>query len=140
MARSGASLCRRYGPFLSGATPVVKALLAILALALTSACSPTPPPPQAAPATVEALTPNGATDWPVTFTWKTSARPGGVCRVNVYDIAERPLYERDTREGRLAAPVEVQRLAGSRLLWRVSVVGDNGTVVAQSPLVEFALK
>jgi hypothetical protein len=120
----------------------VKALPAtlVLAFALSAACGGTRQPAAARPISVDALTPQGATAWPFEFAWKTNAPPDAVYRVSVYDVAERPLYEHDTRGTRLPGPGELLRQAGSRLLWRVSVLGDDGTAVAQSPLVEFAVK
>ncbi len=95
-----------------------------------------------APIRVEATSPRGVVDWPFVFTWKGNVPVGAVCRVSVFDTAERQLLQRDTRDGKLAAPEDLRLLLPSarRFLWRVSVLDEGGNEVAQSPLVEFEVR
>jgi len=96
----------------------------------------------AARAVIEAVGPKGEVIWPFVFEWKTTAAPDAIYRVTVYDLAERRLVEHDTRVRRLDAPRDLQAVLSStrRFLWRVAVVDAQGTVVAQTPLVEFRVK
>jgi hypothetical protein len=99
--------------------------------------------PRASAPTLEPLQPKGDTLWPFTFTWKTTAPAGSVFRVVVLDMAERPLLERETREGALAAPAsDFQELLRQtrRFQWRVTLLDANGEQWVQTPLIEFTIR
>jgi hypothetical protein len=118
-------------------------LVAALAVALLlPSCGGTTHRSAAAPISIEAASPRGAVDWPFVFTWKGNVPVGAVCRVSIFDAAERQLLQRDTRDGKLAAPDDLRLLLPSarRFLWRVSVLDEGGNEVAQSPLVEFEVR
>ena len=80
--------------------------------------------------------------WPVVFQWKTAPGTAVVYRVSVYDAAERPLFEQETRLGRLEAPRDLQaRLPPTgRFQWRVAQVDAAGKPIVETPLIEFSVK
>ncbi len=98
---------------------------------------------QAAPAkiSIAAVAPKGQSAAPFVFAWTSNAPAGTVYRMTVFDAAERQLLERETREMRVDVTRDLELLAAStpRFLWKVSVLGENGEAVAQTPLVEFAV-
>ena len=98
------------------------------------------PPP--AGTAIEAIGPKGDVQWPVLFEWKAAAGTRAVYRVTVYDAAERPLFEQQTRFARLEAPRELQALLPStrRFQWRVAEVDADGKPIVETPLVEFTVK
>jgi len=91
---------------------------------------------------IEAIGPKGDVQWPVVFEWKAAAGTRAVYRVTVYDAAERPLFEQQTRFVRLEAPRELQALLPStrRFQWRVAEVDANGKPIVETPLVEFSIR
>lgn len=122
----------------------MKTLFLVLAASLlATACAGAPQPgPMPAAISVEGTAPRGAVEWPFTFTWKGYVPSGAVCRVSVFDVAERQLLQRDTKEATLSAPEDLRLLLAStrRFLWRVSVLDQNGNEAAQSALVEFSVR
>ena len=116
-------------------------VVAVTLVAVACAGAPGSSRPAAA-VSVEATAPRGAVDWPFAFAWKGNIAAGAVCRVSLYDTAERELLERDTRGRELPAPEDVRQLLPGtrRFLWRVAVLDESGNAVAQSPLVEFHVR
>ena len=123
--------------------PPVVVLIAICAAALgchrVADQQDVPPPAGTA---IEAIGPKGEVQWPVLFEWKAAAGTRVVYRVTVYDAAERPLFEQQTRFARLEAPRELQILLPStrRFQWRVAEVDADGKPIVETPLVEFTIR
>jgi hypothetical protein len=121
----------------------VAACFACVLLSL-AACSggASRPPRDAGPVTIEAVSPRGAVTWPVVFQWKTTAPATAVCRVTVFDVAERQLLQFETKGSRLDAPEDLRKVlpVTKRFLWRVSVENENGADAVLSSLVEFEVK
>ena len=114
----------------------------MLTLALAAGCSTGQPPATVAPAApLEAVSPAGPTEWPLTFSWRGAAADA-VVRVRVFDEAERAVYGIEARGTRAAAPDELRRLlkSGSPYQWRVARVDENGQEVGQSELTAFSVR
>ncbi len=91
---------------------------------------------------IAAVAPTGPTAPPFVFRWTSTAPAGAVYRMTVFDTAERQLIERETRDLQVDVTADLRPLTGStsRFLWKVVVVGENGEAIAQTPLVEFAVR
>ena len=132
---------RLFRPITVKSIPIVALFCAAL-----SGCGPRArekPPSGATRTTIEAIAPKGDVTWPIAFEWKASGGgPHALYRVTVYDAVERQLFERDTRETRWDASGELPALrsSGRRFQWRVAVLDETGSVVAQTGLAEFTTK
>jgi hypothetical protein len=124
--------------------PIVAATCAACLVLSIAACGGRAPKGTAdtRPSSIEAISPRGAAHWPFAFEWKTTAPATAVCRVTVFDLAERQLLQFETKGSRLAAPEDLRKLLAvtRRFLWRVAVEDANGADAAQSQMTEFEVQ
>jgi hypothetical protein len=120
--------------------------LPVLMLAAVTACGGgTGEPARRAqpPPAPDPIAPRGAVPQPVSFTWKQV--PGDwIYRLIVTDEAERPMHQRDVRNGStLPMPEELAAMMTEQhatFVWSVAIVTPDGRQLVESPRVRFSLK